>query len=136
MALYCKLISGSELVWNKPVDQVILPTTTGRMGILKGHATTITALDIGVLAIRRNQAWEPIVILNGVAQIKNNLVTVVALEVEQVTKEDYEKSLNRLNEAIEKVSSAQTMREKMTSAKELQLARARFEVFKYLDYSD
>lgn len=136
-SLYCKLISGDEVLWdNKPVDQVILPTTTGRMGILKGHATIITALDIGVLAIKKDQVWEAIVILNGVAEFRDDVATVIAIDVEQVTEVDFDKSLNLLNAAIDKVSLAQTMKEKIASIKELQLARARFEALNYLKFKE
>ena len=33
-----------DLVWNTPVQEVILPSTTGQIGILEGHAPLITAL--------------------------------------------------------------------------------------------
>ncbi|MEA5414736.1 hypothetical protein VB757_06330, partial [Synechococcus sp. BA-132 BA5] len=39
-------------------DEVILPGTTGQLGILTGHVSMLTALDSGVLRVREGGNWQ------------------------------------------------------------------------------
>ena len=63
MGLSVRLFAPDGLIWNTVVQEVVLPTTTGQIGLLKGHAPLITALEIGVLRIKVDQAWKPILSL-------------------------------------------------------------------------
>ena len=45
MPLTVRVIAPDKTVWNAPADEVILPSTTGQMGILSGHAPMLTALE-------------------------------------------------------------------------------------------
>ena len=77
MALNIRVIAPDRVVWTKEVDEMILPGATGLIGILEGHAPLITALEIGVLRVKINNVWAPIVVLGGFAVIKGNNATVL-----------------------------------------------------------
>ena len=47
------LLYKSEIA-NREVDIVIVPTTTGQMGVLPGHVATITELKPGVVSLLVN----------------------------------------------------------------------------------
>ncbi len=50
MTLTVRVIAPDRTVWDENADEVILPSTTGQVGILTGHAPLLTALDTGVSA--------------------------------------------------------------------------------------
>jgi ATP synthase F1 epsilon subunit len=52
MSLKVCIMTPDRIFWNKEVEEIILPTNTGQMGVLTNHAPVITALDIGVMSIR------------------------------------------------------------------------------------
>ncbi|MEN9520032.1 MAG: synthase subuint epsilon, partial [Cyanobacteriota bacterium] len=52
MALSVKVITPDQTVWDDRVEEAILPSTTGQLGILSGHAPLLTALEVGVLRVR------------------------------------------------------------------------------------
>jgi F-type H+-transporting ATPase subunit epsilon len=44
----------NQIVWNFEVQEIILFTNSGQIGVLPNHAPLLTALDIGILKIRIN----------------------------------------------------------------------------------
>jgi len=65
------------------IEMVDLPTVTGRLSILKNHSPILTALEIGVLKLHtKTQKLSPVVVLGGVAVVKNNTVKVYCKKVE------------------------------------------------------
>eukprot|EP00929_Paragymnodinium_shiwhaense_P000874 TRINITY_DN10107_c0_g1_i2.p1 TRINITY_DN10107_c0_g1~~TRINITY_DN10107_c0_g1_i2.p1 ORF type:complete len:139 (+),score=28.45 TRINITY_DN10107_c0_g1_i2:64-480(+) len=46
------------------VSEVVLPSASGQLGVLAGHAPMMTALDTGVLRYKKNNEWFPIVLLS------------------------------------------------------------------------
>jgi F-type H+-transporting ATPase subunit epsilon len=77
MALTVRVIAPDKTVWDSPAEEVILPSTTGQLGILTGHAPLLTALDTGVMRVRANKDWVAIALLGGFAEVENNEVTIL-----------------------------------------------------------
>ncbi|MEM9805540.1 MAG: ATP synthase F1 subunit epsilon [Cyanobacteria bacterium P01_D01_bin.56] len=77
MALAVRVIAPDKTVWDAEAEEVVLPSTTGQLGILSGHAPLLTALDIGVLRVRSDKDWVAIALMGGFAEIENNEVTVL-----------------------------------------------------------
>jgi F-type H+-transporting ATPase subunit epsilon len=72
------VIAPDKTVWDAESDEVILPSTTGQVGILSGHAPMLTALETGVLRVRgKDKSWVPIALMGGFAEVENNEVTVL-----------------------------------------------------------
>ena len=63
MALTLRVLCPDQNVLDGQADEVILPSTTGQLGILPGHISLLTAIDIGVLRVRANGAWNSICLL-------------------------------------------------------------------------
>nr|YP_009330356.1 ATP synthase epsilon chain [Lambia antarctica]ANN38999.1 ATP synthase epsilon chain [Lambia antarctica] len=111
MTLKVCIITPDQIFLNEQVEEVILPTNTGQMGILSNHAPIITALDIGVMLIRTQKEWSPIVLMGGFALVKQNQVTVLVNEAES------EKTIDK-TEAEQNFLTAKENFEQATSAKE------------------
>jgi F-type H+-transporting ATPase subunit epsilon len=79
MTLTVRVISPDKTVWDAEAEEVVLPSTTGQLGILTGHAPLLTALDTGVMRVRagKNQNWQAIALLGGFAEIEENEVTIL-----------------------------------------------------------
>ncbi|MEL6456596.1 MAG: F0F1 ATP synthase subunit epsilon, partial [Cyanobacteria bacterium J06623_5] len=52
MSLVVRVVAPDRTVWDDEAEEVILPSTTGQLGILGGHAPLLTALDTGVLRVQ------------------------------------------------------------------------------------
>jgi F-type H+-transporting ATPase subunit epsilon len=76
MALQVRVITPGQTVLDDSVEEVILPSSSGQVGILSGHAPLLTALESGVLRIRTND-WENIAITDGFAEVEENVVKVL-----------------------------------------------------------
>ncbi|MBU6229892.1 MAG: F0F1 ATP synthase subunit epsilon [Cyanobacteria bacterium REEB459] len=77
MALTVRVIAPDKTVWDSEAEEVILPSTTGQLGILPGHAPLLTALDIGVMRVKANKTWTPIALMGGFAEVDSNQVIIL-----------------------------------------------------------
>ena len=63
MAISLKVLAPNNNVYQGEAEEVILPSTTGQLGVLPGHISLVTAIDIGVLRLRMNSQWKSICLL-------------------------------------------------------------------------
>ncbi len=132
MSLNIRVIAPDGLIWDTTADGVVLPSLTGQLGILTGHAPLITSLEIGILRIKTNSKWTPIIVLGGFAVIQNDEVLVLISGVEEVIKEDYTKAKESLAEAKKILDSAKTTKEIIDASQELKIASAKVKAFKFI----
>ena len=132
MSLNIRVIAPDGLIWDTRVDEVVLPSLTGQLGILKGHAPLITALEIGILRIKVNSSWTPIIVLGGFAVIKNDDVVVLISGVEEMSKQDYSQAKELLNQATKNLDLATTTKEKIDASQEMKIASSRLQAFQFI----
>lgn len=125
MILNVNVITPSKTIWNAPSSQVILPTTTGQIGILSGHVALVTFIKIGVMKIRYQNTWIPIFVKAGLAEIEGDLVTVLVNDAERGDRIDPEMAHTDLEKAQEQLNQAQNSLEKVRAQLFLKQARAR-----------
>jgi F-type H+-transporting ATPase subunit epsilon len=77
MTLNLRVLAPDQSVFDGSVDEVILPSSTGQLGVLTGHVSMLTALDSGVLRLREGSSWKSIALLGGFAEVEANEVTVL-----------------------------------------------------------
>lgn len=127
MALAVRVVAPDKTVWDAEAEEVVLPSTTGQLGILSGHAPLLTALDIGVLRVRAEKNWVAIALMGGFAEVENNEVTVLVNGAERGDSID-------LSAAQEEYTSAKSEADKVSgddkqaviqANKSLKRARAR-----------
>jgi F-type H+-transporting ATPase subunit epsilon len=85
MLITTNILATNRTITNWKVKEAVLPTTTGELGILPNHSRLLTALDIGVLRIKAENNWVPIVILDGIAEIKDNNLKIIVRQVEELS---------------------------------------------------
>ena len=130
MPLTLKVITPDKTVWDDRVEEIVLPSTTGQLGILSGHAPLLSALDIGVMRIRPGKDWQSIALMGGFAEVENNEVKVLVNGAEMgdsiekdTARTEYEQAQSRFNEA-ERGSDRLA---KIQATQSLKRARARFQ---------
>ena len=83
MSLTVRVIAPDQTVWDAEAEEVILPSTTGQLGILSGHAPLMTALDVGVMRVRPAKDWVAIALMGGFAEVDNDEVTILVRGAER-----------------------------------------------------
>lgn len=71
-----KIISAEKIEFEGTVDSVTLPGTKGLFQVLKNHAALISSLSQGTITYVTGGETQTRVILGGIADIKNNVVSV------------------------------------------------------------
>ncbi|WP_017653710.1 ATP synthase F1 subunit epsilon [Fortiea contorta] len=101
MTLTVRVIAPDKTVWDAPAEEIVLPSTTGQLGILTGHAPLLTALDTGVLRVRaaKNQNWQAIALLGGFAEVEEDEVTILVNGAELGDSINLEQARAAFNEA-------------------------------------
>jgi len=125
MSLNVRVITPDRIVWDEAVDELILPSSTGQLGILSDHAPLLTALDIGVMRLKTSNDWTSFVLMEGFAEVENNLVTVLcngAEEGKNIKLSDAQAELEKLTSAVD---DATTAKQKIDASIKLRKAKAR-----------
>nr|YP_536941.1 ATP synthase CF1 epsilon subunit [Neopyropia yezoensis]Q1XDM7.1 RecName: Full=ATP synthase epsilon chain, chloroplastic; AltName: Full=ATP synthase F1 sector epsilon subunit; AltName: Full=F-ATPase epsilon subunit [Neopyropia yezoensis]AGH27585.1 ATP synthase CF1 epsilon subunit [Neopyropia yezoensis]QFZ66921.1 ATP synthase CF1 epsilon subunit [Neopyropia yezoensis]ULU28907.1 ATP synthase CF1 epsilon subunit [Neopyropia yezoensis]WKD83416.1 ATP synthase CF1 epsilon subunit [Neopyropia yezoe len=125
MTLNIRIIAPDRTVWDAEAQEIILPSSTGQLGILTGHAPLLTALDIGVMRVRVDKEWMPIVLLGGFAEIENNQLTILVNGAEEASQIDLSEAEKNLDTATQLLSDASSNKEKIEATQKIRKARAR-----------
>lgn len=99
MALAVRVIAPDKTVWDDSAEEVVLPSTTGQLGVLSGHAPLLTALDVGVLRVRADKEWVAIALMGGFAEVENDEVTILVNGAERGDSIDRERAKQAFEEA-------------------------------------
>ncbi len=129
MTLTVRVVAPDKTVWDSDAEEVILPSTTGQLGILSGHAPMLTALDTGVMRVRPGKEWVSIALMGGFAEIQENRITVLVNGAEKGDKIDKEVARTAYTEAearLEKSANG-TLQEQIQAKQAVKRARARFQ---------
>lgn len=131
MALTVRVVSPDKTVWDATAQEVVLPSTTGQLGILSGHAPLLTALDTGVMRVRPqpNQDWVAIALMGGFAEVENDEVTILVNSAERGDKIDLDAARTAYNQAEARMNQLQNVsrQEQIQATQALKRARARFQ---------
>ncbi len=128
MTLTLRVLAPDQSVFDGIADEVILPSTTGLLGILPGHISLVTAIDIGVLQVLSNGNWSSIALMGGFAEVEADDVTVLVNGAElgtnidtNIAEAELEKAKTELDQLITSANSS----EKLKAEEKYNRARAR-----------
>ncbi|MFM7315057.1 MAG: ATP synthase F1 subunit epsilon [Cyanobium sp.] len=128
MTLSLRVLAPDQSVFDDNADEVILPSTTGQVGILTGHVSMLTALDSGVLRLRQGSSWQSIALMGGFAEVEANQVTVLVNAAELGSRIDAvaaEKDLEAAQQSANALEGQPPSPEKFKAQQALARARAR-----------
>ena len=127
MSLNVRVLTPDKVVWDADTEELILPSSTGQLGILTGHAPLLTALDIGVMRLKTGSKWTSIVLMEGFAEVEKDTVTVLCNGAEEADSIDATTAQADLEKTILLVEEAATKKEKIEATIELRRCKARIQ---------
>nr|YP_010932658.1 CF1 epsilon subunit of ATP synthase [Klebsormidium dissectum]WKT06518.1 CF1 epsilon subunit of ATP synthase [Klebsormidium dissectum] len=127
MSLNLRVMTPIRTVWDGQVQEVILPTNSGQVGILPKHASLLTALDIGVLRVRTDTQWARLALMGGFAKIEKDRVTILVNEGERASEIDPQEAQRTLELAQINLNKAEGSRQKIEAKLAFRRAKARLE---------
>ena len=133
MTLTLRVLAPDQSVFDDTADEIILPSTTGLLGVLPGHISMVTAIDFGVLRVLKNGNWDSIALTGGFAEVESNEVTVLVNKAEMGKNIDSAKAEAELEQAKNQLSQTQdkeTSPEKIKAQEALNKAKAWFNASK------
>jgi F-type H+-transporting ATPase subunit epsilon len=128
MTFNLRILAPDKSVFDGTADEVILPGTTGQLGILTGHVSMLTALESGVLRVREGSTWQSIALMGGFAEVDSNQVTVLVNAAELGSSIDATAAAQQLEAAQQAVAGFENQPsspEKLKAQQQLSQARAR-----------
>ncbi len=133
MSLQISILTPERPFWNGQAEELILPTETGEMGVLKNHAPIITGLDVGAMLIRTKEQWSSFAVMGGFAVVKNNVVTILANEAEASATINPDEAKAAFEAAKDTLEKAEGVKQKVEANFAFKRAKARFQVVKVLN---
>ena len=133
MPISLKVLAPNKNVFEGVAEEVILPSTTGQLGILPGHISLVTAIDIGVLRLRSNSKWSSIALMGGFAEIESDEVTVLVNSAEigsEIDAQIAQEAFNNAKSNLAKFSESEKSPEKIKAINELSKAQAKIQASK------
>jgi F-type H+-transporting ATPase subunit epsilon len=127
MSLNVRVITPDKVVWDAMAEELILPSSTGQLGILTDHAPLLTALDIGVMRLKSDAGWTSIVLMEGFAEVDDNKVTILCNGAEEGSSINAATVQQELEKVTLLVDEATTKKEKIEATIELRKAKARLQ---------
>jgi len=133
MSLTLRVLAPDKSVFDGNAEEIILPSTTGLLGILPGHISMVTAIDTGVLRVLNNGKWDSIALMGGFAEVESNEVTVLVNGAEIGSSIDAsvaEVELEKAKSKFSQLEGSTNSTEKVKAKESLNRARARFQATK------
>ena len=136
MSLTLRVLATDQNVFDGSADEVILPSTTGQIGILPGHISLLTAVDVGVLRVRANGGWNSIALMGGFAEVDSDEVTVLVNSAElgdSIDSSAAEADFQKASTTVAGMEGQPASPDKVKAQQQLSMARARMQASKKAD---
>ena len=133
MSLTLRVLAPDQSVFDDTADEIILPSTTGLLGVFPGHISMVTAIDFGVLRVFKNGNWDSIALTGGFAEVESNEVTVLVNKAEMgknIDSAQAEADLERAKNQLSQTQDKETSPEKIKAQEALSKAKAWFNASK------
>jgi len=106
-AIELQIVTPARRVLAELVDEVVLPSVEGYMGVLPGHAPLLTRLQVGQLTCRKGKEQRLMAISGGYAEVLRGSVTVLAETCEPVAEIDVERARRARERAEQRLKGEQ-----------------------------
>lgn len=103
MPLTLEIVTPEARVYSDTIDTVVIPTTTGEVGILPGHIPLITQIEDGELLVTKNGTTQALAVSGGFAEVEGDRVHVLAeraITEEKIDEHAVEAALKRAEQEL------------------------------------
>lgn len=123
-----KVVTYEEKVLEQEADFVLVRTTEGNMGILPNHSPFIAGLSTGEMKVRLDGKEDKYFISEGLLEISNNVVTIIANEAIPSDRLDIERAKREVEELKAKLAKLQEDKDILLTQKNLHKALMKVQV--------
>ena len=116
-----KIITHERIVYEGEVEELVIQTTSGQMGILKDRLPITTVLDIGVTKAKVGDSYKFFATMGGVFQFKDNNATILT----DVCEDGCDIDITRANAAKNRAEARLADNNEKINAQRAQAALAR-----------
>ena len=127
MTLNLRVLSPNRVIWDSEVQEIIISTNSGQMGVLPNHVSLVTAVDIGVMKIRLNGKWSTMALMGGFAKIDKDRNTILVNNAERDVDIDLQKAQETFRRAKACLAQAEGKRQVIEADVALKRARTLLE---------
>ena len=101
--LTLEIVTPEKIVFKGVVEEVTIPGTEGEFGVLKGHASLLSSVDVGKLSYTVDHKKTYYAVNTGYAEVTASKVTVLVETAERADLIDQERAKRARERAEEKV---------------------------------
>ena len=130
MPLTLRVLCPDQSVFDGSADEVILPSTTGQLGVLPGHISLLTALEVGVLRLREGSRWTSIALMGGFAEVESDEVNVLVNGAEPASSINASTVQQELEAAQQAAASFEGKAKALKNSKLIRLSRLQRQGYK------
>lgn len=123
-----KVVTYEEKVLEQEAEFVLVRTTEGDMGILPNHSPFIAGLSTGEMKIRLNGKEDKYFVSEGLLEISNNVVTIIASEAIPADQLDIERARREVEELKAKLAKLQEDKDILLTQQNLNKALMKVQV--------
>ena len=123
-----KVVTYEEKVLEQEADFALVRTTEGNMGILPNHSPFIAGLSTGEMKVRLDGKEDKYFISEGLLEISNNVVTIIANEAIPSDKLDIERAKREVEDLKAKLAKLQEDKDILLTQKNLHKALMKVQV--------
>jgi F-type H+-transporting ATPase subunit epsilon len=103
MPLILEIVTPEARVYSDTIDTVVIPTTSGEVGILPGHIPLLTQIENGELRVTKNGQTQWLAVSGGFAEVEGDRVHVLAenaITEEKIDEHAVEAALKRAEQEL------------------------------------
>jgi F-type H+-transporting ATPase subunit epsilon len=103
MPLILEIVTPEARVYSDTIDTVVIPTTSGEVGILPGHIPLLTQIEQGELRVTKNGQTQWLAVSGGFAEVEGDRVHVLAenaITEEKIDEHAVEAALKRAEQEL------------------------------------
>lgn len=101
--LTLEIVTPEARVYSDTIDSVVIPTTTGEIGVLPGHIPLLTQLEGGELRVTKNGQTSRLAVGHGFVEVEADRVHVLAehaITEEKIDEKVVEEAMRRAEQQL------------------------------------
>ncbi|GAB5558862.1 MAG: F0F1 ATP synthase subunit epsilon [Synoicihabitans sp.] len=107
--LTLEIVTPEARVYSDTVDNVVIPTVEGEIGVLPGHLPLLSQVADGELRVTKGSTTEALVVGDGFVQVQSDKISVLAehaIEENKIDESAVETAMQRAQEALDEAKNS------------------------------
>jgi len=127
---YLEVVTPERKFFEGYVEMVIVDSTDGQLGIMKGHVPMVAPVAIGIIKIKQQGVWREAAINEGFMEVTPEKTIILSHSVEWPEEIDVKRAQEALERAQERLRQKRSLTEYHRSKAALARAMSRLKVRK------